>query len=144
MLPVIGGLIATLSGGLDSLITSDEERLKVQVELDKLRNDLGKAILEHEKVLINAQKSILEKELASGSWVARNWRPMLMVLFGLIVGYNYLILPLAEFITTTFKINVWIPSKDALPDNIWDLLKIGVGGYIVGRSAEKVAGSLKK
>ena len=31
-----------------------------------------------------------------------------------------------------------------LPDALWTLLTIGVGGYTVGRSAEKVAGKLKK
>ena len=25
----------------------------------------------------------------------------------------------------------------------WDLLEIGIGGYVIGRSAEKVAGRLK-
>ena len=144
MLPIIGGLISTLSGGLDKLITSDEERLKVQVELDKLRNDLGKALLEHEKTLIQAQKSILEKEINSGSWIARNWRPSLMLVFTVIIAYNFLFLPLAEFVVTTFHINAWIPLREDLPENVWDLLKIGLGGYIVGRSAEKVAGSLKK
>lgn len=142
MLPIIGSLIGTLSGGLDNLITSDEERLKVQVELDKLRNDLGKAVLEHEKVLIQAQRSIIEKELNSGSWIARNWRPLFATSLGLIVAYNYLFLPFAEFLVTSFKLNVWIPSKDELPDNVWDLLKIALGGYILGRSSEKVAASL--
>lgn len=148
MLPAIIGTIGSLITGatskIDKLVTSDEERMKAQRELDKLRNELGKAVLEHEKHLISAQRSIIEKELNSGSWIARNWRPLLMVLFGAIVGYNYLILPVSEFIVTTFHINVWIPSKEELPDNIWDLLKIGVGGYIIGRSSEKVAKSLRK
>jgi len=31
-----------------------------------------------------------------------------------------------------------------LPDHLWALLKIGVGGYIVGRSAEQVAKTIKR
>ena len=31
-----------------------------------------------------------------------------------------------------------------LPDKLWSLLEIGVGGYIVGRSGEKIAGNFKK
>jgi hypothetical protein len=27
----------------------------------------------------------------------------------------------------------------AIPPDMWDLLKLGVGGYVMGRSAEKVA-----
>jgi hypothetical protein len=31
-----------------------------------------------------------------------------------------------------------------LPDKLWNLLTIGVGGYVVGRSAEKIAESYAK
>jgi hypothetical protein len=31
-----------------------------------------------------------------------------------------------------------------LPDELWTLLTVGVGGYVVGRSGEKVAKTLRK
>ncbi len=51
--------------------------------------------------------------------------PLVGGLFGLIVANNYLIVPLFGS-----------PMADIPPD-MWDLLKLGVGGYVVGRSVEK-------
>lgn len=48
-----------------------------------------------------------------------------MVLFGLIVANNYLLAPYG------------LGQTLELPPDMWDLLKIGVGGYVVGRSVEK-------
>lgn len=50
---------------------------------------------------------------------------MLMCLFGLIIASNYLIVPL-----------LGTPMADIPPD-MWELLKLGVGGYVIGRSVEK-------
>lgn len=50
---------------------------------------------------------------------------MLMCLFGLIIANNYLIVPL-----------LGTPMADIPPD-MWELLKLGVGGYVIGRSVEK-------
>lgn len=61
----------------------------------------------------------------TGSWLQNNWRPMLMVLFGLIIGYTYLIAP------------VFSMTSMPIPDQLWELLKIGIGTYIVSRGAEK-------
>ena len=34
------------------------------------------------------------------------------------------------------------PRFELLPDAVWNLLAIGLGGYIGGRSAEKIAGRM--
>jgi len=53
-----------------------------------------------------------------------------MLTFTYIIAHNYVIAPL--FHVTSVPI----------PVDMWDLLKIGMGGYIVGRSAEKIAPSV--
>jgi hypothetical protein len=76
--------------------------------------------------------SIIRAEANSQSWLARNWRPMLMCLFGLIIANNYIIFP---------YMNMFMPEKSVLlpvPVHLWDLLKLGIGGYVVGRSGEKI------
>lgn len=75
---------------------------------------------------MKAAASIVLAE-ANGSFLQRNWRPMLMILFGVIIANNFLIVPLFN-----------TPSAEIPPD-MWDLLKLGVGGYVLGRSAEKAA-----
>jgi hypothetical protein len=64
---------------------------------------------------------------AKGNWLQRSWRPMLMLAFGFIVIY-------VKFLAPVF--NLTIPELEI---EFWELLKIGIGGYVVGRSAEKIS-----
>jgi hypothetical protein len=78
---------------------------------------------------------IVQAEAKGESWLQRNWRPLLMLMFTVIVANNYIIYPYMNL----FDIKA-MPLD--LPDQMWSLLKIGVGGYVVGRSAEKITGSI--
>ena len=69
--------------------------------------------------------AVIRAEATGESWLQRNWRPLLMCLFGVIIANNYIIVPLFS-----------TPKADIPPD-MWELLKLGVGGYVVGRSVEK-------
>jgi hypothetical protein len=81
--------------------------------------------------LLKSQTAIILAE-AKGGWLQRNWRPGLMALFGAIIANNYIVHP---------YISLFFPGKSvslAIPPDMWGLLKIGIGGYVVGRSVEKV------
>ncbi|WNL40470.1 hypothetical protein RN347_07810 [Halomonas sp. PAMB 3264] len=56
----------------------------------------------------------------------RNWRPILMLT---IVANNYLIAP---YLSAMFGAGVTLP----VPEALWNLMKLGVGGYIAGQTAE--------
>ena len=61
-----------------------------------------------------------------GSWLQRNWRPLLMIAFaGLVVAHWF------GFIAPD------IP--ESVQNSLLNIVMIGVGGYVMGRSAEKVA-----
>ena len=53
-----------------------------------------------------------------------------MVLFGIIIAKNQIVNP---YLSAVFGVDVIMP----IPPEMWGLLKIGMGGYIVGRSIEK-------
>lgn len=79
-------------------------------------------------------------ETNSEHWLSRSWRPMLMLLlmgFLLLAG---LILPLADMIAG--QRIAFEPRWQMLPGGFWDFLAVGMGGYIGGRSLEKVAGAV--
>ncbi|MCK5445418.1 MAG: hypothetical protein KAI73_07330, partial [Rhodospirillaceae bacterium] len=95
------------------------------VEKDKVRSELRAAMLENVAELERTAASVIMAEANGESWLQRNWRPLLMMLFGVIIANNFLIVPLFS----TPKANI--------PPDMWDLLKLGVGGYVMGRSAEK-------
>lgn len=73
-----------------------------------------------------AVAGIIKAEAASSHWLAANWRPLTMLVFvGLVVarwmGWTAPGMTEAEYLS------------------IYDLIKIGLGGYVAGRSIEKIA-----
>ena len=90
-------------------------------EKKQLETDLQKLIQEIERDLVQARASIVVEE-TRGNWLQRSWRPLVMLTFATIV------------LVGTF-INVPILSDTS---RVGDLLEIGLGGYVVGRSGEKI------
>lgn len=83
---------------------------------------------------LSAQSDVIKAEAGSSSWITASWRPILMLVFTAIVANNYI---LAPYLQAMFHVGLSL----ALPPEMWDLLKIGVGGYVVGRSVEKAVDS---
>jgi hypothetical protein len=78
---------------------------------------------------LTAQADIVKAEVQSESWLASSWRPILMLVFGgLIVarwfGWAAPNLSEAEYL------------------KLWDIVQLGLGGYVIGRSAEKIVPSI--
>lgn len=113
---------------LDDVLTNDEEKSTSKQRLTSvITNVLYK--------LMELQAGIINKE-ASGNWLQRSWRPIVMLMFAFVVVYAYFLQP-AFF---PGAVNVRLD----LPEEFWGLLKIGLGGYVVGRSVEKVAATVTK
>ncbi len=117
-----GNVIKEIGGIIDNLFTNDEERINA-------KNKIIKVLKEKELELQKMQTDIIIAE-AKGNWLQRSWRPILMLSFGFIVIYVKFLAPL---------FNLTIPP---LENEFWDLLQLGIGGYVVGRSAEKIAKSV--
>jgi len=91
--------------------------------------------MELQTQMVKIQSSVIIAETQSESWLAGNWRPLLMTMFGVIIANNYIIFPYVElFFGADYAVAIEIPP------NMWELLKLGVSGYVVGRSLEKIAG----
>jgi len=80
---------------------------------------------------LTAAARVIEAEAKAG-WFASSWRPLLMYVLIFILIWNYVLGPVLLFF---FKASITID----LPGDVWTLLQIGLGGYVVGRSAESVA-----
>lgn len=96
----------------------------------KLKASIQTAILSADASTLEAQAGIVGAEAKGESWLQRNWRPVTMMVFVFIVANNYVIAPYTQAI---FDRSVSLPT----PPDLWALIKIGLGGYVVGRSAEK-------
>ncbi len=93
----------------------------------ELRADLLGKVLDIINGISQIQSNIIIAEAQGASWLQRNWRPITMMTFLVLVCLD------------SFGILPFRLAKEA-----WTLLSIGLGGYVVGRSAEKVVGMLKK
>jgi hypothetical protein len=113
------GLIGEINKVIDNLFTSDEERMHA-------KNEMLKILKEQQLELQRLQTEIIVAE-ANGNWLQRSWRPILMLAFGFIVIYVKFLAPLFDF---------KIPE---LENEFWNLLQIGIGGYVIGRTGEKIA-----
>ena len=117
-----GGVVKEVGNVIDKLFTSEEERLKA-------KNEVFKVLQEQQLELQKLQTEIVLAE-ANGNWLQRSWRPILMLAFGFIVIY-------VKFIAPLFDLRI-----PPLENEFWNLLQLGIGGYVVGRSAEKIAGNI--
>ncbi len=130
---VAGVMNGPVNKVLDAVVKDQELRRTLQADLElKLTEHLGKSN--------ELQQAIVLAEINSEHWLTRSWRPILMLtLLGFIVFVG-LIIPLLEAIVGAPVI--FNPRWQALPPQFWDFLQIGVGGYIGGRTLEKVAAQI--
>lgn len=126
---LVGDAIKPVTNMVDEMHTSKEEKMRMQIELERTKNVITNQVVE-------AQKEIIVAE-AKGGWLQRNWRPILMLSIVAIVVNNYLVYPYLSLFTSKAVIL-------ELPEKLWNLMMIGVGGYVAGRSAEKITDTLKK
>ena len=117
-----GGVVKEVGNVIDKLFTSEEERIKA-------KNEVFKVLQEQQLELQKLQTEVILAE-ANGNWLQRSWRPILMLAFGFIVIY-------VKFIAHLFSLRI-----PPLENEFWNLLQLGIGGYVVGRSAEKIAGNI--
>ena len=102
------------------------------VELDPNKQlEVDKLLIELESKIASAQSSIIVAEAQGESWLQRNWRPMVMVWLAILVS-----LPLFGYQPVGFTEDMYI--------KLVNLLTVGLGGYVVGRSAEKITTTLKQ
>ena len=125
-------LVQPITKLIDEMHTSEEEKLELKAHMFGLQSQLAAKLLDYETNKIQAQADVIKAEATGASWIQRNWRPVLMLSIVAIIVNNYLLLPYASALGLPLVIL-------ELPDSLFTLMQIGVGGYIVGRSGEKIA-----
>lgn len=107
-------VVSAVGGVIDRLTLPARE--KKQLEMDLLR-----VFMEWEQRVMEARSAVLVEE-ARGTWLQRSWRPIVMLTFAVII------------LVGTFT-NLPILADTS---RFWDLLEVGLGGYVVGKGGEKI------
>lgn len=118
---LLSGLIKPVAELVDEVHTSEEERIQIKAKLFEIQNEMASQVMSYEARLLEAKTQVITAEAQGASWLQQNWRPITMLTF--------LVLVVAD----TFGLTEFRLAQEA-----WTLLQIGLGGYVVGRSAEKV------
>lgn len=126
-LDLIAGIFKPAAELIDELHTSEEEKLQQQRRLLEIQAMVLDSSLQYEKEMMTSRAEIINSEAKSEHWITATWRPITMLTFlALAVGDSLGLL------------------QTPLRDEAWMLLQIGLGGYVVGRSAEKVIKEVRK
>lgn len=116
----VTNLVSAVSEIVDRLTLPGREKKQLETDILQL------LIAVEEKTI--AEQAAAIREEARGNWLQRSWRPIVMLVFTLIIlAGTFLNLPIL-----------------ADTSRFWDLLEIGLGGYIIGRGSEQLVGSLLK
>jgi hypothetical protein len=121
---LVAPITTLIDGVLDKVVPDAAERDRISFEIQKLL--MGN----QSKELEQAVKVILA-EAQGESWLQRNWRPILMLWFAGLVGAHWL-----GFTPPNLPESVVI--------GLLDIVQVGIGGYVLGRSGEKIIREWKK
>lgn len=125
----VGSIFEPIAGLIGELNTSDEEEMRARAALLEAKSAAQAKLFE-------LQQRVILAEAKGDSQLQRNWRPILMLVIVAILANNFILSP---YLAAMFGWSVDLK----LPDPLWQLLMIGVGGYVAGRSVEKTVRNWK-
>ena len=130
MIGVLSAAITAIGAGVKGFFGIKESQAKVIEAAVRTVSDINTSNADREK----AVAQIITAESQSGYWLASVWRPLLMVFFAILIGCYWF---------------GYVPENLLKPmlegsglSEIFDLVKIGLMGYIPGRTIEKIVSNL--
>lgn len=122
VLDILGAIFRPIADVIDHVLPSGDAKLQLQQKIVEAQILAASQMMDYEKQLLDSQTKIITAEAQGQGWLQRSWRPITMLTF------------LALAVCDSFG---WLPNP--LAPGAWTLLQLGLGGYVAGRSLEKVA-----
>ena len=121
----VGGLIASALG-----VDNDPDEVAKAIRTDPAAAlKLKQVEMQLEQTRLEVRGQVIQAEARGESWLQRNWRPLIMMFFAVLIGGHW------------FGYTPENLSEDAVL-SLFGLIKLGLGGYVLGRSAEKITKEL--
>ena len=123
-------LLGALAPMIKTLFSTIDKTIDNKAEAEKLKQSIQQQLLSGQLKELEAQAKIITAE-AQGGWLQRNWRPILMLIFaGLVVAHWF---------------GLTAPNiPESVQNSLLNIVLVGISGYVVGRSAEKVMDRYKR
>ena len=114
---MIWNLIGSIGGKVLDIV---DDVVEDKGEANRLKFEIQRQLIENKSNELESAAKIVLAE-AQGSWLQRNWRPLLMVTFaGLVVAHWF---------------GFTAPDiPETVQNSLLNIVMVGVGGYVVGRS----------
>ena len=122
MFGTILGIFGKIAGTVAERVFPDPAHELKRIELQQA---LQSAVLERTAEFEKAAADVVKAEAQGQSWLQRSWRPITMLIFVALIVTRWLGWSAPE-----------LAEAEAL--KLWDIVQLGLGGYVIGRSAEKV------
>lgn len=125
LIPVLAPILGKVAA---NLFPDPAEQARAEAEMMR-------QLLARQSEIEQAAAEVVRAEAASEHWLAANWRPLLMLTFGALIVARWLGWAAPDLTESEYI-------------KLWDIVELGIGGYVIGRSAEKIlpqiAWTLKK
>jgi hypothetical protein len=120
---LIGPILGLIATAVDKAIPDKGQAAELKAEITKQAMQANLSELEGAVKIITA-------EAQGESWLQRNWRPVLMLWFAGLVGAHWL-----GFTPPNLP--------ESVVNSLLGIVQVGVGGYVLGRSGEKMVKAWK-
>ena len=134
LLPVLAPLVGDV---IKRVLPADKNKAA------EIEREINMALITNAHTIEKTAADVILAEAKSEHLITAIWRPCLMMTIVIIVAWNFLAAPLIELFVLLATGDI-IPLAIDLPGELWTLLTVGVGGYCVGRSGEKIAQNFRK
>ena len=121
----LASILKIITGPVAGII---EKSVKDKDLAEKIKHDILTQMVDYESSHLKEASAILQAEAKSDSWLTRSWRPLVMMWFAIMLGLYWF----------GFAPDYLIQNPEVV-EQLFRLLQLGIGGYIVGRSVEKTA-----
>lgn len=126
-------LASIASAVLPSIFKTVDKAVADKDLAEKLKSDLQLALLDASNTELEQKAKVVVAEAQGKSTIQRTWRPITMLVFVAILANNFILVPyVAAF-------GADVPLLE-IPPGMWGLLTVGIGGYVGGRTFEKIKG----
>ena len=119
LIPTLAPILGKVVG---NLFPDPEQKAKAEAEMMS-------QLLTHQAEIESAAAKIINTEAASQHWLAANWRPLTMLIFVALIVARWF-----GWAAPNLETEEYI--------KLWSIVEFGLGGYVVGRSVEKIAPSI--